>query len=431
MRVHARLRSVVTAVVGAVLAFVGILVLGAGLLFDAVYYAGLPVWLHTVAGLLALAPGLLLLLRALVRLPRRLARLWVRRRVFVLLPVGLGVVLVVSAELWHALRPLPPVPGASRVAVAYLLEALSLMESRYLHSDQVPWPSVRAAALARIVNAKSPRDTYPAIRHALADIHDRHSFLFAPHELERMAHPAPSTPAPRAYFSKPFGRLTDEHLAYVLVPAHVGTGWGSVYFLNDSSGREYAQALRTLLRDLDAERPLGWVVDLRTNVGGNMWPMLDGLGPLLGEGRISAILMPQWDRRVDTWIVAGQASSGPPWFGGLGLRRPETLLLRTASAPVAVLVGPRTASSGEAVAVAFRGRPNTYFVGAPTAGLATSTMSLSLPDGAELLLAIGYLADRTGRQYEGPIAPDAQVPTTKGRDETYLVASRWILSRPR
>lgn len=428
---HARLRSVVTVVVGAVLVFVGILVLGAGLLFDAIYYSGLPVWLHTVAGLLALAPGLLLLLRAIARLPRRLARLWGQRRAFLLLPLGIAGVLAVSSQIWHALRPLPPVPGASRAAVAYLLEALSLMESRYLHGDQVPWPSVRAAALARIANAKAPRDTYAAIRHALADIHDRHSFLFAPHQLERMAHVAPSTTAPTPYSSKPFGRLTEAHVAYVVVPAYLGTGWGSLYFLNDSPGKAYARALRTLLRDLDAKRPLGWVVDLRANGGGNMWPMLDGLGPLLGEGQISAILMPQWGRRVDTWLVAGRASSGPPWFGGLGLIGPEELLLHTASSPVAVLVGPRTASAGEAVAVAFRGRPNTYFVGAPTAGLATSTMSFSLPDGAELLLAIGYLADRTGRQYEGPIPPDADVPATDDGDEALLVASDWIRSRPR
>ena len=413
------------------MAFVGILVLGAGLLFEEIYYSGLPVWLHTVAGFLALVPGLFLLLRALVRLPRSLARLWLRRRVLVLLPAGLAVVLALSSQLWRALRPLPPVPGASRAAVAYLLEALTFMENGYLHSDQIQWPSVRAAALARIENAKAPRDTYAAIRHALADIHDRHSFLFAPHELERMARAAASATTPRPYSSKPFGRLTEEHVAYVVVPAYVRPGWGSVYFLNDSPGKAYAQALRTLLRDLDAERPLGWVVDLRTNSGGNMWPMLDGLGPLLGEGRISAILMPQWDRRVDTWLVGGRASSGPPWFGGLGLMGPEKLVLRTASSPVAVLVGPRTASAGEAVAVAFRGRPNTHFVGAPTAGLATSTMSFSLPDGAELFLAVGYLADRTGRQYEGPIAPDVQVPATRGRDETYLVASRWIHSQPR
>ncbi len=431
MRMHGRLRPVITVVVGAGLAFVGLLILGAGLFFDAIYYSGLPVWLHTAAGLLALVPGLLLLLRVLVRFPRRLARLWVRRRIYVLLPVGLGITLAVSAQLWQAFRPLPPVPGASRVAVDYLLEALSLMESRYLHSDRIAWPSVRAAALARIENAKATGDTYAAIRHALADIHDRHSFLLAPHELERMAHPARSTRTPRPYSSNPFGRLTEEHLAYVVVPPHVGTGWGSVYYLNDSSGREYAHALRTLLRDLDAQRPLGWVVDLRTNVGGNMWPMLDGLGPLLGEGRIFAIHMPQWGRRVDTWLVAGQASSGPPWFGGLGLRGPKNLPLRTASGPVAVLVGPRTASSGEAVAVAFRGRPDTCFAGAPTAGLATSTICFSLSDGAELCLAIGYLVDRTGRQYEGPIAPDIQVPPTKSSDEAYLAASRWILSRPR
>ena len=35
-----------------------------------------------------------------------------------------------------------------------------------------------------------------------------------------------------------------------------------------------------------ADRPglIGWIVDLRTDGGGNMWPMMAGLGPILGEG---------------------------------------------------------------------------------------------------------------------------------------------------
>lgn len=429
MSAHARLRSVLTAVGAVVSAFIGILFLGTGLRFEAFYDSGLPVWLHTMAAFTALAPGLLLLLRAIQRLPRRLAYLWHQRRVLLLLPITVGVGVVMATQLWHAFRPLPAVQGASRAAVAYLLDGLSLMESRYLHSDRIEWLSIRSDALARIENAQSPSDTYPAIRQALAQIQDRHSCLLEPRRLVQVARTSGNTQGAVPRAALPFGRLTADRLAYVSVPWQIGHGWGSLYSLNDPGGRAYARRLRTLLHDLDARRPLGWVIDLRANAGGNMWPMLDGLGPLLGEGRISSILMPQFGRRVDTWIVAGRASSGPPWFGGLGLVGPEALLLQTASSPVAVLVGPHTASSGEAVAVAFRGRPNTRFVGAPTAGLATSTMPFSLPDGAELVLTIGYLADRAGSQYEGRIQPDQQVPPTEGRDETLLVAARWIHDR--
>ena len=29
---------------------------------------------------------------------------------------------------------------------------------------------------------------------------------------------------------------------------------------------------------------VGWIVDLRGNTGGNMWPMVAGVGPVLGNG---------------------------------------------------------------------------------------------------------------------------------------------------
>lgn len=413
------------------LACLGSLMLGPGWLFDTVFASGFPAWLHTIVGFGALAPGLVVLSRTIVRLPRRVALLWVRRRHITLFSIGTAAVLIALAWLWRSFRPLPTVPGASRGAVEYLLTALCYMERGYLHRDRVSWRTVRAAALQRIANAKSPHDTYPAIRQALSDIADGHSGLLEPHWRDHFTQTTRASGSAAPHSISPSGRLTADNLAYVVVPWQVGRGWGSLYFLNDPNARAYARCLRTLLRDLDAQRPLGWVVDLRANAGGNIWPMLDGLGPLLGEGRISAIVMPQFGRRIDTWLVAGRASSGPPWLAGLGVIGPQGLLLRTASPPVAVLVGPRTASAGEAVAVAFRGRLNTYFVGLPTAGLATSTQSFSLPDGAELLLTIGTLADRIGRQYEGPIPPDAHVPATEGQDEALIVASRWIRNRPR
>jgi hypothetical protein len=44
-----------------------------------------------------------------------------------------------------------------------------------------------------------------------------------------------------------------------------------------------ADSLQSLIRGVDARDPCGWIIDLRHNHGGNMWPTLAGVGPILGD----------------------------------------------------------------------------------------------------------------------------------------------------
>ena len=69
---------------------------------------------------------------------------------------------------------------------------------------------------------------------------------------------------------------------------------------------------------------------------------------------------------------------------------------------VAALLGKSTASSGEAIAVAFQNRSNTVSLGDETAGLASADQIYLLDDGAAILLPVAYFADRTGKIYHGP-----------------------------
>ena len=78
--------------------------------------------------------------------------------------------------------------------------------------------------------------------------------------------------------------------------------------------------------------------------------------------------------------------------------------------PVVVVTGAKTASSGEAVAVAFRGRPHTRSVGQPTLGVSTSNQMYPLPGGAGLNLTTARFVDRTGRAYGDALVPDETVP---------------------
>ena len=70
--------------------------------------------------------------------------------------------------------------GVSLEAGAYLSRALDVMEFNSIEKDQIDWPSFRAMAFEDADNARSPADTYDAIRAALVRIGDNHSFFQPP-----------------------------------------------------------------------------------------------------------------------------------------------------------------------------------------------------------------------------------------------------------
>jgi C-terminal processing protease CtpA/Prc len=169
--------------------------------------------------------------------------------------------------------------------------------------------------------------------------------------------------------------------------------------------RAFADQLHAILKQLDAHVSCGWIVDLRRNTGGNVWPMLAGIGPLLGEGNVAAARYADGSR-VAMWYRAGQAGLGD--FAQLTVSG-EPYRSGAATLPVAVLTGEDTASSGEAIAVAFRGRPDARSFGAATRGISTGNRSFPLSDGAALVLTVATTADREGRLYGGAIEPDQAV----------------------
>ncbi|HWE89528.1 MAG TPA: S41 family peptidase [Pseudonocardiaceae bacterium] len=92
--------------------------------------------------------------------------------------------------------------------------------------------------------------------------------------------------------------------------------------------------------------------------------------------------------------------------------------------PVAVLHDRRTASAGEGLVVAFRGRARTRTFGSATAGVPTGTVTHELLDGSALVITVSVAVDRQGREYAEAIAPDE--PRT-GIDPI-RTAVRWLSS---
>ena len=80
-----------------------------------------------------------------------------------------------------------------------------------------------------------------------------------------------------------------------------------------------------------------------------------------------------------------------------------------------------TSSSGEAVLISFRGLENVCVFSSFTAGHVSGNVSYALPDGSQLILAIGSDVARTGEAFcDEPIRPDVETTCPP------VEASNWI-----
>jgi C-terminal processing protease CtpA/Prc len=203
---------------------------------------------------------------------------------------------------------------------------------------------------------------------------------------------------------------------------------------NAGDFQEFAEKLHAIVVDLQAQKPAGWLIDLRGNGGGNMWPMLAGIGAVLGEGDLGIFLSADGER-VPWFYNAGKA-------GTRDSKGEVEIAAHVEKAPfglpdlpwVAVLLDRSTASSGEAVAISFTGRPRERSFGEHTAGFSTSNERYPLSDGAALFLCVGIEADRTGHRYPDGIDPDIKLPAPDSRpaeekDPVLQAAESWLAAQ--
>lgn len=272
--------------------------------------------------------------------------------------------------------------------------ALVTIRENALNADKVNWTEHQASILTPDLKDLPSDEAYRKIQMALFLLEDRHSRLQKPRVALKHSQAATVMSAIKSR------QLQD--IGYLSVPGLRGRGVDAT--------RQFSSQLCDRIEELAPTSSKGWIVDLRENTGGNMWPMLGGLHPLLGSGKVGELR----DR---------EGVANTPWRS----RAPKRCDVDLSNARVAVLVGPNTASSGEAVAVAFRARPGTRFFGHRTKGLATSNQGYPLPDGGVLLLTTAEFLDRAGESYPQGISPDSPL---SGSEDAVEAAAAWLRSTP-
>lgn len=263
----------------------------------------------------------------------------------------------------------------------YVHHCIRIMEKKGLYAEGKEWENAKNHALQQAKEIASLDEAHEIVTEALHVCGGKHSALRPPLNESNSL----KEKTPHALFR-------EDSILYLSVPAHMGIS------VNDTL---YTFTLYdAICRHTNAK---GYVIDLRGNVGGNMYPMLAGLSPLIPEGICLKFQKKQHAMPVTTEYIRKTE---------IGNHRPalsESLLGRIEGLPIALLTDTLTASSGEATLLAFRGLDNTKTFGCLTAGYASANIPYPLPDGYTLVLTVSQDVARTGEVFcDDPIKPDVE-----------------------
>ena len=314
------------------------------------------------------------------------------KAIWVAISLAVPILLSACGEGEFTLTPLSP-PD-------YLNKAITTIQRRALRSPQVNWKSVKAKAFEMIGGAKSTTDTYPAINYVLAELGDNHSFLRnRAGQGTKLFKERAQVPKHKRVACSRILDLNGHKYGFIVVP---GLGGSS----ESTKGKNFAQQLQQEISEVAAQKPAGWIVDVRGNGGGNMWPMIVGVGPLIGTGTLGFFV---YKNANIAWYYEGGQSGVINAKGRIANFKLENSIADLPNMPVAVLTDGATASSGEALTISFKGRPKTCFIGDTTYGVPTNNEGIKLPDGATLFLTTSGEADRNHVSYDDGISPDIKV----------------------
>jgi C-terminal processing protease CtpA/Prc len=302
------------------------------------------------------------------------------------------------------------------------VQILNLLERQALYRDRVDWPATRA----RLQSVQGdPTQRLALLREAIA-LSTGHHGVWTTTQRQRDSLARAQQAGAAAVDRAKVADAVDARIGWVVIEGYAATP-GATPQEKFRQDIQRAARWQQVIRSKDDGARCGWIVDLRDNGGGSMWPMLLGMAPLLRTsvvnnedvGSFETAHGPQrWTLTATAVQLAGKPLLG---FGQSGH------VLRHPGAPVAVLLGPRTGSSGEASALAWRGRAQVRSFGQPTAGVSTGNVVHTLADGSRLLLTTSVMQDRDGRGDGLKIEPDQH---TEGDAATLAAAQQWLLAQP-
>lgn len=283
-----------------------------------------------------------------------------------------------------------PIYISTPSATKYGKVALDMIELNGYYTKDEKWIKVKEKLEKEMEKVSAYEDTYPLIEEALKEGGGKHSFLLTKENQQTLS----------AQDEMPTVTREDEVLI-IKLPQHADA---------IASGQQYAETVLQQIKNNDDIQ--GAIIDLRGNTGGDMGPMITAVSPFLKDGDLLHFTFLEDEMTV-------KLEDGKSIGGGTQVST-DTSPFKL-DVPVAVLIDNQTASSGEAVLMAFMGQPHTKTFGQETAGYASANMTLPLYDGAMINITVAYNKTLDGRMfYDEPVPPEVET------NEPLEKAKKWL-----
>lgn len=303
------------------------------------------------------------------------------------------------------------------------------IKSNSILRNTVDWKPIDETFEKKIKSAQSLHDTMHCFVTVLEKLNDVHSQIYLNNRYyghypsfddTTLSWLRPLNDKANSLTNQVHTELFPNKIAYVRVPSF------QVY--DQLQINNYAQSLFDSICKLAVVNAKGFIIDLRLNGGGNIYPMLSGLSPLLGnntigfETDINGNIARVWEIKNGNFIIGGYQTTEV-------MAKPASKL---EGMPVVVLIGPVTKSSGSMTAIAFKKRPNTICIGEPTAdGYTTSSGYFQFAPNLTLNFATNFVADRDKTIYKSSVKPDIDVYRGDNfkdlmKDEKIKSAIKWL-----
>lgn len=211
------------------------------------------------------------------------------------------------------------------------------------------------------------------------------------------------------------GQVIDKNTGYLRIPGNSDFAFKKV----DS----IANDITSHINEINSAKIKAWIIDLRMNTGGNMYPILLGLKEFIGSDNVVF-----GGFRNSKGEPSGQweIKDGKMLIDGIELVREVKLKMPVKKdIPIIILTSCYTASAGEMTAISLLGRKNTYVVGEPTADYTTAVQGFKINADAGLNLSTDHVVDRNFKIYKNHIKPDFEV--TEGDNLEDLMRDKKII----
>ena len=284
----------------------------------------------------------------------------------------------------------------------YLDSSFSIIEKNALNRSKIDWPALRKYVYEKADHAKTYEDILPLYPYIFEQLDDHHGRLIFKNKSYYWKGNDPFvknkviSDAVQKY-TEPRSEIINKNIGYILIPG------------NNDFQSKHIDSITTLIKKaiakVSSKNIKGWIIDLRTNTGGNMYPMIAGLSKLIGEGKAGSFV--SFDSQpTGQWSIRNSSL----YFGTTKVTEiADQGYAVPAHIPLVVLTGNYTASSGEMTAISTIGRKRSVIIGEPSGGYTTVNNGFPLNSYSGLNLAVEFAADRNNHVYPKKVTPDILV----------------------